>query len=595
MTDPDLRDAAVVRLWVRTAVEALGGARTALDGVNVFPVADGDTGTNLYLTLREGAHAVQEEPEGAGGARLLRVLARGALLAARGNSGVILSEWLRGLAAAATRGEPLAWALATAARTARLAVAHPAPGTILTAADAAADAARTVAPDGLPAAVPEPDRHRRRQEVLDAARSGARDALLTSAGSLETLRAAGVLDAGAGGLLLVLGALAEAHRAVSEAPGTMAPVTGPVTLDVELRQGEPRPADADAGRAPGPVADGHAHDDALELMFVLHRPAAAADFGPGAVADALRRDLDAIGESVVVVGGADEPDEPDDLDSPDEPATPGDESLWQAHVHTNDLAGGLDVARRWAADGAVSRVHVRHLAVLGEHGAGSGVPVDAAWGAVVATGAPALAGELARGGAVVLLDLDRPVTADDLAQAALGVPAARVLVVPGPVPGGTDALTRSLADHRDPGADEPAVVLLDAADDVRVVTAVAALAEVGADEDGTDGVPAAVRAALGRLTTWAGDAAEAARALDRLLAAAPDAELVTVLADAGAAPAGLDDVVRAAADAVPDAEVVVLTTGRPGAGVTLGVERHGVETHGAGVPGVAVPGVEAQA
>ncbi|MFD6175467.1 MULTISPECIES: DAK2 domain-containing protein [unclassified Isoptericola] len=585
MTDPDLRDAAVVRLWVRTAVEALGGARTALDGVNVFPVADGDTGTNLYLTLREGAHTVQEEPGGAGGARLLRVLARGALLGARGNSGVILSEWLRGLAAAATRGEPVERALGTAARTARLAVARPAPGTILTAAEAAAVAARAAAPDGRPGAVVTGSDLHRRQEVLDAARAGAREALLTSAGSLAALRDAGVLDAGAGGLLLVLGALAEAHRAVSEAPGTMAPVTGTVTLDVELRQGEPRHGDAESL---GPAADAPAHDDALELMFVLHRPAAAADFGPGAVADALRRDLDAVGESVVVVGGADEPDEPDDLDVPDEPAVPGDESLWQAHVHTTDLAGGLDVARRWAADGAVSRVHVRHLAVLGEHGAGSGVAPDAPWGAVVATSAPALAGELARGGAVVLLDLDLPVTPDDLAQAALGVPAERVLVLPGPVPGGAGALDRALAAHRDPGAAEPAVVLLDAPDDASVVTAVAALAEVGQDEDGDGGgdmdgdggVPAAVRAALARLTTWAGDGAAAARALGDLLAAAPDAELVTVLADAAAPPGALDDVVRAAAAGAPDAEVVVLATGRPGAGVTIGVETVGVESIG---------------
>ncbi|MEN5076188.1 DAK2 domain-containing protein, partial [Isoptericola cucumis] len=113
----ELLEAEVVRAWVPLAVDALGGARQALDSANVFPVPDGDTGTNMYLTLREGAHAVRGEHEGADGARLLRLLARGALLGARGNSGVILSEWLRGLAAAATRRETLAAGLGTAART----------------------------------------------------------------------------------------------------------------------------------------------------------------------------------------------------------------------------------------------------------------------------------------------------------------------------------------------------------------------------------------------------------------------------------------------------------------------------------------------
>ncbi|NNH54428.1 DAK2 domain-containing protein, partial [Promicromonospora citrea] len=95
-----LEDPAVVRAWAAGASAALRRERAAIDRVNVFPVADADTGTNLSLTLREGELAVRAAPEGATGAQLLAALARAALLGARGNSGVILSEWLRGLACA---------------------------------------------------------------------------------------------------------------------------------------------------------------------------------------------------------------------------------------------------------------------------------------------------------------------------------------------------------------------------------------------------------------------------------------------------------------------------------------------------------------
>ncbi|NUS65500.1 MAG: DAK2 domain-containing protein, partial [Saccharothrix sp.] len=99
-----LDDPGLVRAWTQGATAALRRERGAIDRVNVFPVADADTGTNLYLTLREGDRAVAAAPADATGPQLLATLARAALLGARGNSGVILSEWLRGLAVAARRG-----------------------------------------------------------------------------------------------------------------------------------------------------------------------------------------------------------------------------------------------------------------------------------------------------------------------------------------------------------------------------------------------------------------------------------------------------------------------------------------------------------
>uniref|UniRef100_UPI000ADA2864 DAK2 domain-containing protein n=1 Tax=Cellulosimicrobium cellulans TaxID=1710 RepID=UPI000ADA2864 len=119
----DVMDGTAVVTWAREGVRALGAARRALDRVNVFPVPDADTGTNMYLTFLDGARALPAGRTGeAGAGELLALLARGALVGARGNSGVILSEYLRGLAVALARHDAvparaLAEGLAAAART----------------------------------------------------------------------------------------------------------------------------------------------------------------------------------------------------------------------------------------------------------------------------------------------------------------------------------------------------------------------------------------------------------------------------------------------------------------------------------------------
>ena len=93
----------LVREWAYRALSALGDARAEIDSLNVFPVPDGDTGTNLYLTMETACQAVEacfagpdaSDPDVA---VVSRALATGALLGARGNSGVILSQILRGVA-----------------------------------------------------------------------------------------------------------------------------------------------------------------------------------------------------------------------------------------------------------------------------------------------------------------------------------------------------------------------------------------------------------------------------------------------------------------------------------------------------------------
>ncbi|MYS06288.1 DAK2 domain-containing protein, partial [Streptomyces sp. SID6041] len=188
-------DAAAVRSWCARSLDALGREREEIDAINVYPVADGDTGTNLYLTA-EAAHQAVEAVFAASApdtAETVRAMAHGALLGARGNSGTILSQLLRGMAGVLAEGgdgDHLARALAEAASAARRAVAHPVEGTILTVATAAAEACA----DG--------------GGLVDVARNahrGSRTALAATSGQLDVLERAGVVDAGGRGLVAVLG------------------------------------------------------------------------------------------------------------------------------------------------------------------------------------------------------------------------------------------------------------------------------------------------------------------------------------------------------------------------------------------------------
>lgn len=185
--------AVAVRTWCSLALEALGREREAIDAINVYPVADGDTGTNLYLTVESAAQAVEavfaaHETGGTAPATAdaVRAMAHGALIGARGNSGTILAQLLRGMAGVLAAGhdaDRLREALAVAAAAARQAVAHPVEGTVLTVATAAAEAAAR-AEDGAGTAT-----------VARAAYDGARIALDATPGQLAVLGRAGVVDA----------------------------------------------------------------------------------------------------------------------------------------------------------------------------------------------------------------------------------------------------------------------------------------------------------------------------------------------------------------------------------------------------------------
>ncbi|MGW5355658.1 DAK2 domain-containing protein, partial [Streptomyces sp. NPDC004031] len=227
---PPSLDAPTVRTWCRLALAALGRAREEIDAINVYPVADGDTGTNLYLTVESAAQSVDAVCDAHAAAdpaarpslpEAFRAMSHGALIGARGNSGTILAQLLRGMnesLAADPAPQPdaaaLCRALRTAADSAYEAVAHPAEGTMLTVAAAAATAAATAleATEAGPAQGAAADLGR----VVRAAHRGAREALATTPEQLGVLREAGVVDAGGLGLVAVLGALADA--VTGEAP-----------------------------------------------------------------------------------------------------------------------------------------------------------------------------------------------------------------------------------------------------------------------------------------------------------------------------------------------------------------------------------------
>ncbi len=149
---------ATVLRFVDIATDALGGAREEIDALNVYPVPDGDTGTNMYLTVSAARDAIREavgdDPKGADAGKALAAFSRGALLGARGNCGVILSQMLGAIAHRIAEQQPgdrnaavMAEALQQATDASYAAVGEPVEGTILTVARAASDAAMAHAAD----------------------------------------------------------------------------------------------------------------------------------------------------------------------------------------------------------------------------------------------------------------------------------------------------------------------------------------------------------------------------------------------------------------------------------------------------------------
>ncbi len=315
-----LLDAVTLQDWAHAAVSDLITHIDEINRLNVFPVADSDTGANMLFTMRS---ALAEANAGAGAdggsrcvARVAAALSAGALNGARGNSGVILSQILRGIAdvtgaAAADSGGELPYMNAVTfgaalQRGVELVISSmggdEVPGTIVSVLRAAADAVEECADEGLPAAI-------------SAAGDAAVVALEKTPEQLDVLADAGAVDAGGRGLLVLLDALRST-------------ITG---------QAPPRTVYEPSPRAAQPEAPAEHPAPQFEVMYRL-------DGCDAAAADALRNRLEELGESVALAQAAARESAP--LDS------------YSVHVHTDDAGAAVEAG---LVAGRLSRIVISAL------------------------------------------------------------------------------------------------------------------------------------------------------------------------------------------------------------------------------------------
>jgi uncharacterized protein len=251
----------------------------------VYPVPDGDTGTNMALTLESVCEELEAADDGMAGT--CKAISHGSLMGARGNSGVILSQILRGLADTFAPLEfigaaDVATGLRRASDAAYQAVMRPVEGTILTVVRSAADAAEAARDAGASTL----------ESLLERTVTAAHDAVARTPELLPVLKEAGVVDAGGHGFTLLLDAF------------------------LHIVDGRPVP-EPELVTAPAAVAahqrDGDLSSLRYEVMYLLD--------APDTTMPAFKETWGALGDSIVVVGG---------------------EGLWNCHVHTNDIGGAIE-------------------------------------------------------------------------------------------------------------------------------------------------------------------------------------------------------------------------------------------------------------
>jgi len=269
--------------------------------LNVFPVPDGDTGTNMLLTMRAAMEEAATCPDGSAEA-ISQAMARGSLMGARGNSGVILSQILRGLAKGLDgkhtfNGNDLAAALAESTAFAYRGMSKPVEGTILTVIREVSDVAQTQSTSHNSDLL----------TTMEAIVGEAKASVARTPTLLSVLRQAGVVDAGGQGLYVVFeGILHYLHG--------------------DLEESEIAPIEAAASTGQGPAGDatfGYCTE------FLLR--------GKNLDLEAIREKLNSIGESVLVVG---------------------DESTVRSHLHTFDPGTALSYA---TSLGVLQQVKVENM------------------------------------------------------------------------------------------------------------------------------------------------------------------------------------------------------------------------------------------
>jgi DAK2 domain fusion protein YloV len=371
-------DASALRDWAHTAVGELITHTEEINRLNVFPVADADTGTNMLFTMRSAWAQADALPPTDDVAEVAAALARGALQGARGNSGVILSQILRALADVTAEsvvdrrgkladldGPLLAAVLRHAVSLAVASMGESVAGTIV-----------TVLQDAAAAAEQASDEHAELAEVVLAAAAAAAAALDKTTDQLDALAEAGVVDAGGRGLLVLLDAMSTT-------------LTGQAPRRPEYVPAHPfGEANVDTS-APAPQ---------FEVMYLLTGCDAAG-------AEKLRGELDRLGESVAIAASAGG-------------------GQYSVHVHADDAGAAVEAG---LAVGTPSRIQVTSLTTA--------VAMPAGWArerVVVAVVDGGGAEELFRGeGAHVLrLEPDAPVSAKQLLHALVNAGAAQVMLLP---------------------------------------------------------------------------------------------------------------------------------------------------------------------
>jgi len=540
-------DASALRDWAHAAVGDLITHTDEINRLNVFPVADADTGTNMLFTMRSAWAQADAGPHSDDVVQVTAALASGALHGARGNSGVILSQILRGLsdvtATAAGERETLADINATvfaaglrhAVGLAVASMGEAVPGTIVSVLQEAAAAAERAADDGTGLG-----------DVVVAAADAAATALTKTTEQLDVLAQAGVVDAGGRGLLVLLDAMCSTiagHAARREAYEPSSPGDAVATAGVSSPQ--------------------------FEVMYLL------SGCDPAGV-ETLRDRLDQLGESVAIAASG---------------AAGHGGGHYSVHVHADDAGGAVEAA---LSLGTPSKIQITSL--TGETGSrppGGWTRERAVLAVVDGDGAEKLfAGE---GAQVLRRETNIPVSAKQLLHALVNTGAAQIMVLPNgyvaaeelvagctaaigwgidvvPVPAGS--MVQGLAALAVHDAERQAV------DDGYTMARAAASARHGS-----------VRVATEEALTWAGTckpgdglgisgdevlvvgddvSAAGAGLIDLLLSAG--GELVTVLTGAGADPG----VGRALQDHVHSehlgAELVTYHTDHDGDALLIGVE-----------------------
>jgi DAK2 domain fusion protein YloV len=285
-----------LRRIVSTYRDALRAHQEELNALNVYPVPDGDTGTNMALTLESVVTELDGAQAGAGGTpameEVCEAIRHGSLMGARGNSGVILSQILRGLADTfspleAISGADVAAGLRRATDAAYQAVLRPVEGTILTVVRLATESVERAVTEGETTLA----------TIFERAADAARDAVAATPDLLPVLREAGVVDAGGRGFELLLAACL---TVVDQRPV-------PPPEAVHSKVAVAAHADRDAHGA------GDVGSLRYEVMYFLH-----ADDDR---IDAFKQTWGALGDSIVVVGG---------------------DGIWNCHVHTDDIGAAIE-------------------------------------------------------------------------------------------------------------------------------------------------------------------------------------------------------------------------------------------------------------